>query len=72
MAISIPLDQMTTAEKLQAMEALWDDLCRTEAAELTPDWHQPILEKRQHLVETNDTSFTDWELAKKALQDSLK
>ena len=30
MDITLPLDQMTLAEKLRAMEALWDDLYRRE------------------------------------------
>ena len=29
--ISIPLDKMSLAEKLEAMEALWEDLSRTPA-----------------------------------------
>ena len=28
MPTALPLDRMTTAEKLQTMEELWDDLCR--------------------------------------------
>ena len=28
MANTIPLDKMSVEEKIQAMESLWDDLCR--------------------------------------------
>lgn len=28
MSITIELDKMTTADKIRAMESLWDDLCR--------------------------------------------
>ena len=30
MSAALPLDRMTVAEKLETLEALWDDLCRHE------------------------------------------
>ncbi|MFN8625581.1 MAG: hypothetical protein U0587_06300 [Candidatus Binatia bacterium] len=35
MTITLPLDEMTTDEKLRVMEALWADLSRTEEAAMT-------------------------------------
>lgn len=29
MTMELPLDKMTAAEKLQALEEIWDHLCRT-------------------------------------------
>ena len=34
MANTLPLDKMSVAEKIQAMESLWDDLCRKADAVL--------------------------------------
>ena len=37
--VALPL-----AERLQAMEALWDSLCRDPAqAQTVPNWHQDVL-----------------------------
>jgi len=38
--ISLPLKQMTQAEKLMALEAIGDDLSRNEEAFESPAWHK--------------------------------
>ena len=45
--ISIPLDKMSLAEKLEAMEALWADLSRTPSQVPVPDWHREVLKARR-------------------------
>ncbi len=64
MPITLPLDEMTVAEKLQAMETLWADLCRTPDALDSPDWHREILEEREQRIATGQAGLTDWEQAK--------
>ena len=71
MDITLPLDQMSTAEKLRAMEALWDDLCRREQTVPVPQWHKDILDERERLVVEGKARFTDWEAAKKRIADRL-
>ena len=45
--LDLPLDKMTTAEKLALLDLVWDDL-RPHAAELpSPEWHGLELERRQ-------------------------
>ena len=68
MSINLQLDQMTTEEKLQAMEALWDDLCRRGAV-LVPQWHKDILDKRQRMIDERKAEFIDWETAKKQIRE---
>ena len=41
--IELPLKQMSRAEKLMALEALWEDLSRNEAEIVSPDWHREEL-----------------------------
>ncbi len=60
------LSRLPLAERLAAMESLWDSLCRDEAADLSPDWHQRVLERR--LAERDNGQHRDWETAKRALQ----
>lgn len=66
MTVALPLEQMTVAEKLQAMEALWADLSRNDALE-SPAWHEDALRTR-----TGEENFVDWETAKQQLRARLK
>ncbi len=65
MDITLPLDQMTAADKLRAMEALWEDLCRNEESVPVPQWHKDVLDERERLVKSGKARFIDWEKAKK-------
>ena len=58
------LKQMTLVEKLQLMEALWDDLCRSEEELPVPDWQKALLDGREGQVAGGCASFDDWEAAK--------
>lgn len=61
------IDQMTLEEKLLAMEALWDDLCRREAGIPMLPWHQELLEERERLIRDGQARFSDWETAKRRI-----
>ena len=69
MSVILPLDQMTTEEKLQAMEALWADLTRNEEQFESPAWHEQVLKEREQRIESGQESFIDWEVAKKQLRE---
>ena len=58
---------MTIEEKLQTMEALWDDLCQHEEAVPVQDWQKGILDERERLIESGEAKFVDWEEAKKRI-----
>jgi Putative addiction module component len=64
----LPLDRMSTAEKLRAMEEIWADLSRHEAQLESPAWHQQVLQEREARVESGRESYVDWEAAKAALR----
>jgi hypothetical protein len=64
---AIQIDQMTLAEKLHAMEALWDDLCRCEAGVPMLQWQRDLLDERERLVREGKARFTDWETAKRRI-----
>ena len=68
---TLPLDKMTVAEKLRAMEALWADLSRNEQQIESPGWHGEVLHDRMDAVKSGKESFVDWEIAKKQLRDRL-
>lgn len=72
MDITLPLDQMTLAEKLRLMEALWSDLSRNERRLDSPAWHEQVLKERDERVRSGQETFVDWESAKQQLRDRLK
>jgi len=67
MATPLAIDQMTIEEKLQAMEALWDDLCQHEESLPVHEWQQEILDQRERLIEEGKARFVGWEEAKKRI-----
>jgi hypothetical protein len=69
MDITLPLKQMTLAEKLRIMEILWDDLCREEDPLPSPDWHRQILQLRSQRIETGQARFVDWQEAKERIRE---
>lgn len=69
MANTLPLDKMTVEEKLQAMESLWDDLCRRAGGVASPDWHREVLEQRDAVHKRGEDEFQDWEAAKREVRD---
>lgn len=66
--ISIPLDTMFLAEKLEAMEALWVDLSRTPGDVPIPKWHRDVLKSRQE----SPATWLDWEQVKASLREMAK
>jgi len=54
-------------EKLQIMEALWEDLRAN--AELSPitEWHKKLLDERRAAVEAGHEEILDWDKVKGSL-----
>ena len=71
MPAELQIDRMTLEEKLRAMEALWDNLCRREEAVPVPQWHKDLLDERERLVEQGKARFIDWEAAKKRISERI-
>ena len=60
----IPLDQMTVAEKMRALERIWDDLLRSGEDVPSPAWHEDVLRAREERVRAGASQFSDWREAK--------
>ena len=72
MATTLPLNEMTRAEKLQAMEALWDDLSRDHDALESPDWHREVLRDRDERAAAGEVEYLDWERAKAEIRERTR
>ena len=64
MELLLPLDQMTTPDKLRALEQIWEDLCRSPESSPCPSWHADVLEAREKRIREGSSHFTDWSEAK--------
>lgn len=44
---TIDIKNMPVKEKLEAMELLWDDMCRNAPDRISPDWQEDVLNERE-------------------------
>ncbi|MCD6296630.1 MAG: addiction module protein [Deltaproteobacteria bacterium] len=72
MDISLPLDKMTSLDKIAVMEKLWDDLCRDPEAIPSPKWHKEVLEARENAVNEGKAKFISFDQAKARIKDQTK
>ncbi|HEV7667724.1 MAG TPA: addiction module protein [Thermoanaerobaculia bacterium] len=71
LAQALPLSEMSVEEKLQTMEALWEDLSRNAALLESPAWHDEVLRERDRQIEAGEASFMDWEQAKAHIRNRV-
>lgn len=71
MSSPLKLDEMSTREKLQALEMLWDDLCRHAEVIASPEWHGKLLAAREARVHQGQEARLDWEKAKQRIRSSV-
>lgn len=64
MPVTLPLSEMTLPEKLEIMEALWEDISRDAGGFESPEWHREVLEERERRIVSGEARFSDWEEAK--------
>ena len=68
MRTTLQIEQMSRVEKLQAMEALWVDLSRSESEVESPTWHAYALRETEERVVAGEERIVDWEVAKQELR----
>lgn len=71
MAVTIPLSDMTAAEKLRALEEIWDDLQRTPQEVPAPVWHADVLHAREERIRRKQSRFNDWDEAKQRIRETF-
>lgn len=72
MQVVLPLDKMTTQEKLCALEEIWDDLARTPSLVPCPAWHGEELKVREERLAKGLTHFSDWSEAKRRIREQVQ
>ncbi|TQF00161.1 MAG: addiction module protein [Spiribacter salinus] len=67
--MSLPLDEMSTEDKLRAMEEPWVDRSGTPEQIPSPEWHGDVLADRKARFRRVEVEPTDWSKAKQGLRD---
>lgn len=67
--MNLNLREMSREEKLQAMQALWEDLAQAEEAVESPPWHADALQETERRVQAGVERSWDWEEAKAELRN---
>jgi len=72
MQVIIPLDNMTTEDKLRAIEHIWEDLLRTPEDIPSPAWHVDVLRAREDRARDGSAQLGDWTEAKRRIRRQLR
>ena len=66
--IALPL-----AERLRAMEALWDSLCRGGSSDApVPHWHAGVLSARAKALDAGTETSSSWADARKRIRENAE
>ena len=69
MDLTLPLEEMSTEEKIETMETIWEDLCKNADTIPSPPWHKKTLEERAEGIKNGDDEFVEWDSAKKHIRN---
>jgi putative addiction module component (TIGR02574 family) len=69
--VDLTLSELSFAEKLNLMEALWADLTRDERKIKSPPWHEAVLKDREEAFAAGKVTVSDWEQAKKRIKKKV-
>ncbi|OGP56524.1 MAG: acyl-protein synthetase [Deltaproteobacteria bacterium RBG_13_52_11b] len=69
--VDLSLSQLSFAQKLDLMEALWADLTRDETKLKSPAWHETFLKDRGEAFAAGRVTVSDWEQAKKRIRKKV-
>jgi hypothetical protein len=71
MSLALKIDEMTTSEKISAMESLWDDLCHHADSIKSPEWHKDILAEREQNLDSGKEKVLNWQDTKSTILESI-
>lgn len=57
----VQIKKMSTVERLQVMEALWESLLEEESRIVSPAWHEDVLEERKRKLKRGEAEFISLE-----------
>lgn len=51
------ITKMSSNERLEAMELLWDAICHESSEPRSPNWHKDVLSQRRKRIESGEAKF---------------
>lgn len=72
MPAPLSIEGMSVAEKLRAMELLWDDPRQRAETDVSPTWHGDELARRERTPSAGHEHTENWEAAKRRIRDDLE
>jgi len=66
------MQQLPRVEKLKLLEALWEDLSRSDSEIESPAWHETELKETERRVGEGQEEIMDWEAAKRNLRGKFQ
>lgn len=64
----VEIEKMSSVERLQIMERLWDVMCREPEEPKSPDWHGDILARRRGRIDSGEAKFFSLEEVRNRLR----
>lgn len=65
-------DELSTEEKIEYVQALWDRLAATPEQVPVPDWHLRVLDERLDSYRTKPAKGKTWEQVQKKVRRKLR
>ena len=69
--LELPIKELTFAQKLELMEALWADMIGNETKLESPAWHEAILNDRESALKAGKITVSDWSEAKDRIKKNV-
>lgn len=68
----IEIKYLSKEEKLQIMEAIWEDLSKDEEQVESPEWHQDALQETSDRLYAGQEEIFEWREAKTKLRKQFE
>lgn len=69
--VDLSVSELTLGQKLNLMEAIWDDLTKDDKILESPDWHETILKDREQALSSGKITVSDWKEAKDRIERNV-
>tara|TARA_R110000823_G_C15685685_1_gene474760 strand:+ start:121 stop:327 length:207 start_codon:yes stop_codon:yes gene_type:complete len=63
------ISNMSVAERLQTMEAIWDSLLHEDTEVESPDWHNDVLKERRKAIDDGSAKLISLNELKASLKE---
>ncbi len=70
--VELRLEELTFSQKLDIMEAIWEDLSHDQTSFESPGWHEAILKERELSLVAGTATISNWNDAKSRIRKNTQ